>query len=59
MEAAMIDATTVRTHARSSGYKKDSQIEECLGRSRGGFTTKIHALVDALSNRERHIWTPI
>lgn len=46
MEAAMIDATTVRAHACSSGYKKDSQTEKCLGRSRGGFTTKIHALVE-------------
>jgi transposase len=50
MEVAMIDSTIVRAHACSAGYKKDSQEQEALGRSRGGFTTKIHALVDALGN---------
>lgn len=50
MEATMIDATIVRAHACSAGYKKDSQDQEALGRSKGGFTTKIHALVDALGN---------
>lgn len=57
MESVMIDATIVRAHACSAGYKKDSQSEECLGRSKGGFTTKIHALVDALGNPLRFILT--
>jgi transposase len=30
--------------------KKSSAPLECLGRSRGGFTTKVHAVVDALGN---------
>jgi transposase len=58
MEATMIDATIVRAHACSAGYKKDSQDQEALGRSKGGFTTKVHALVDALGNPLKFILTP-
>ncbi len=50
MESVMIDATIVRAHACSAGYEKDSGEREGLGRSKGGFSTKIHALVDALGN---------
>lgn len=50
MEWASIDSTIVRAHACSAGYGKNSQAQESLGRSKGGFTTKIHALVDALGN---------
>lgn len=50
MEWVMIDSTVIRAHACSAGYGKDTQEKEALGRSRGGFTTKIHALVDALGN---------
>ena len=49
-EAIMIDTTTIRAHACSAGYGKNSQDREALGCSRGGFTTKIHAIVDALGN---------
>lgn len=48
MELTMIDSTVVRAHACASGY--GNQQEEALGRSKGGFTTKIHAIVDALGN---------
>jgi len=58
MEVTMIDATIVRAHACSAGYKKDGQDQEALGRSKGGFTTKIHALVDALGNPLKFILTP-
>ena len=50
LEYVSIDTTVVRAHACSAGYRKDSQAEEALGRSRGGFSTKIHAKVDALGN---------
>lgn len=50
MEWVAIDSTIVRAHACSAGYSKNSQERESLGRSKGGFTTKIHALVDALGN---------
>lgn len=58
LEWAMIDATIVRAHACSAGYKKNSQKKEALGRSKGGFTTKIHALTDALGNPLKFILTP-
>ena len=50
LEYVSIDTTIVRAHACSAGYRKNSQSEEALGRSRGGFSTKIHAKVDALGN---------
>ena len=57
-EVMMIDATIIRAHSCSAGYKKESQMEQALGRSKGGFTTKIHALVDALGNPIKFILTP-
>jgi len=50
MELVMIDSTIVRAHACAAGYGKNSQDQQALGRSKGGFSTKIHALVDALGN---------
>ncbi|WP_423828216.1 IS5 family transposase [Sphingomonas oleivorans] len=38
----MIDSTSVRAHQQQKGGR-----DHCLGRSRGGLTTKIHAVVDA------------
>lgn len=55
MEWVSVDATIVRAHACAAGYKKDSQQEEALGRSRGGFSTKIHAVVDALGNPLKYL----
>jgi len=57
-ESVMIDATIVRAHPCAAGYKKDSQDREALGRSKGGFTTKIHAVVDALGQALRFTLTP-
>lgn len=55
LESVMIDATVVRAHACSAGYKK--QNTQGLGRSKGGFTSKIHASVDALGNPLKFIIT--
>ena len=44
----MIDSTIIRAHPCAAGYEKDQHIRKCLGRSKGGFTTKIHMVVDAL-----------
>jgi transposase len=55
MEWVMIDSTIVRAHACAAGYMQEKQA---LGRSAGGFTTKIHALVDALGNPLKFILTP-
>jgi transposase len=56
LEYIMIDATIVRAHACAAGY--GDQDEQGLGRSRGGFTSKIHAKVDALGNPLAIIITP-
>ena len=49
MESVMIDSTVVRAHACAAGaaHKIENQA---LGRSKGGFSTKIHIIVDALGN---------
>ena len=46
-EYAMIDSTIVRAHQHSAGVKKVGE-GQAIGRSRGGQSTKIRALVDAL-----------
>ena len=43
----MIDGTIVRAHQHAAGAV-GGQCKEALGRSRGGFSTKIHTKVDAL-----------
>ena len=55
-EYMMIDATIVRAHQHSAGAQKNG--EQAIGRSRGGLTTKIHALVDALGNPVELMLTP-
>ncbi|NJN46649.1 MAG: IS5 family transposase [Candidatus Competibacteraceae bacterium] len=49
-EHLLIDSTVVRAHPCAAGAEKSSAEAEALGRSRGGFSTKIHALTDALGN---------
>ena len=49
-EFMMIDATIVRAHQHSAGAQKKDGENQAIGRSRGGLTTKIHAVVDALGN---------
>jgi transposase len=49
-EYAMIDATIVRAHQHSAGAMDSRVEEEAIGRSAGGPSTKIHAVVDALGN---------
>lgn len=52
----MADGTVIRANQCAAGYKKGS--EEDLGRSCGGFSTKIHALVDALGNPVKFLLSP-
>jgi len=49
-EYAMIDSTIVRAHQHSAGARKIPETDQAIGRSRGGLSTKVHALVDALGN---------
>ena len=46
----------MRAHACAAGY--GNQESAGLGRSMGGFTSKIHAKVDALGNLLKGIVTP-
>ncbi len=51
-ESFLIDATLVRAHQDASGARKKGGPQE-IGHSRGGPSTKIHAIVDALGNPVR------
>ena len=57
LEWVCLDSTIVRAHSCASGYEKDSQEQEALGRSKGGFGTKVHTIVDALGNPLEFILT--
>ena len=52
MESLMLDSTVIRAHPCAAGAPKTQggQADQALGRSRGGFSTKIHINVDALGN---------
>jgi len=54
----MIDSTIIRAHSCATGYKKGEQVACGLGRTAGGLTSKIHALVDALGNPINFIISP-
>jgi transposase len=59
-EYVRIDSTIVRAHQHSAGApgSTPNPNQEAIGRSRGGLTTKIHALVDALGNPPAFLRTP-
>lgn len=51
MESIMPDSTVVHAHSCAAGAaKKRGQAAQGLGRSRGGFSSKVHILVDGLGN---------
>ena len=56
-ENAIIDATIVRAHQLSAGGLKKRGLDQAIGRSRGGLTTKIRVIVDALGNPLRLMLT--
>ena len=56
-EYAIIDATIVRAHQLSAGGLKKRGLDQAIGRSRGGLTTKIRVIVDALGNPLRLMLT--
>jgi len=59
MEWLLIDSTVVRAHPCAAGAPKKNggQPKQALGKSVGGFSTKIHATVDALGNPLRLLLT--
>ena len=56
-EYALIDGTIVTAHQKASGARGGTQ-DQAIGRSRGGLTTKIVALVDALGALVRFVLLP-
>lgn len=49
LENGLIDSTIVRAHPCAAGATKNGgQAEQALGRSRGGFSTKVHLTTDGL-----------
>ena len=59
IEWLIIDSTVARAHPCAAGApkKQGGQAEQALGKSRGGFSTKVHVTVDALGNPLRFILT--
>jgi len=56
-EYVIVDGTIVRVHQHGTGAKGGTR-SQAIGRSRGGLTTKIVALVDALGNLVRFVLLP-
>ncbi len=52
----MINSTIIRAHTCAAGY--GDQAQQGLGRSKGGFTSKIHLKVDSLGNSLKTIIPP-
>jgi transposase len=50
LQHLLIDSTIVRAHPCAAGAAGSRAENEALGRSRGGFSTKIHTVTDALGN---------
>ena len=63
LEWLILDSTVIRAHPHAAGAKKKTdgtggQEEQALGRSRGGFGTKIHGGVNGLGLPVKLILTP-
>jgi transposase len=56
-EQRLIDRTVVRAHPGAAGAENSAAEAEALGRSRGGLSTKLHALTDALGNPRTFVLT--
>lgn len=58
-QGLLLDSTVIRAHPCAAGAPKEKggQEEQALGKSVGGFSTKIHVTVDALGNPLRLLLT--
>ncbi len=56
-EYVIVDGTIIRVHQHGTGASGGT-LNQAIGRSRGGLTTKIVALVDALGNLVRFVLLP-
>jgi len=57
LQDVSMDGSVVRSHASAAGAANSSADNEALGRSKGGFSGKIHALCDALGMPIKYIPT--
>lgn len=59
LESIMLDSTVVRAHACAAGAipHPAAPADQALGRSKGGFSSKIHIWVDALGHPLRFVAT--
>ena len=57
LQHVLMDSTILRAHACAVGARSSAAEDEALGCSQGGFTTKVHALTDALGNPLKFILT--
>jgi transposase len=58
LQHILIDSTIARAHACAAGAAGSHAEAEALGRSKGGFSCKIHAITDGLGNPLNFILTP-
>jgi len=49
----LVDSTIVRAHQPAAGQKKYRQTDQAVGRSRGGYSSKIHEGVNTFGNPRR------
>lgn len=54
----MLDSTVIRAHQHAAGAEGSTAEAEALGRSRGGFSTKLHVACDGLGKPVKFILTP-
>ncbi len=54
----MLDSTVIRANQHAAGAENSSPEAEALGRSRGGFSTKIHVACDGINKPVKIILTP-
>ena len=58
LDVLLLDSTIIRAHQHAAGAKGSTAQAEALGRSRGGFSTKIHVACDGLGKPVTIILTP-
>jgi transposase len=54
----LLDSTIIRAHQHAAGAEGSSAENEALGRSRGGFSTKLHVACDGLGKPVTIVLTP-
>lgn len=53
-----VDSTVVRAHQHAAGAQQGDQATEALGRSQGGFSTKVHVRADGSGKLMTLVLTP-